>query len=92
MTDHALSPLPELSRILWAARIDAFANQWHVNRRAIPGLKTIAAASDDPRLREAVKHAEAASALTDTMLEELRAAIDHVQPRPVAEAQNPKTT
>ncbi|WP_133847709.1 hypothetical protein [Labedaea rhizosphaerae] len=81
--------MPELLRILWAARIDTTANRWHLTRRAIPQLKTIADDTDDSRLRKAAEHAEAAIAHLDTMVEELRTSIDFIQPRPLPDKQNP---
>ena len=93
MTEQASTPrsgqLPELLRILWSARIDTTANRWHLTRRVIPQLRTLADDVADARLGEAAKHAEAAIAHLDTMVEELRTAIDFIQPRPLPEAPNP---
>ncbi|TDP91809.1 hypothetical protein [Labedaea rhizosphaerae] len=83
VTGPRSGPLPELLRILWSARIDTTANRWHLTRRVIPELKTLADAVADARLGEAAKHAEAAIAHLDIMVEELRTAIDFIQ------AQNP---
>ena len=80
MIEKAPKPLPDLARILWTARIDACANRWHLNHRTIPDLKTLAATSKDRRLHEAVKHVEAAIGLTDALLDELRTALDYMQP------------
>ncbi|TDP96623.1 hypothetical protein [Labedaea rhizosphaerae] len=88
MTEKAPKPLPDLARILWAARIDACANRWHLNNRTIPDLKTLAATSKDRRLHEAVKHVEAAIGLTDALLDELRTALDYMQTQPVEAPQD----
>ncbi|TDQ04108.1 hypothetical protein [Labedaea rhizosphaerae] len=72
--------LPEMLRILWATRIDATANRWHVTRRVIPPLKTLAEAGNDPRLRKAAEQAVAAIDQLDTMVESLRTVIDYLQP------------
>jgi hypothetical protein len=82
-------PLPELLRILWSARIDTTANRWHLTRRVIPQLKTLADDAADARLREAANHTEAAIGHLDTMVEELRTAIDYIQPRPLTQTQSP---
>lgn len=73
--------LPDLLAILWAARIDTTANRFHMVTRAIPHLKTMAENSGDAGLHKAVEHAEAAITHLDTMVEELRTAIDYIQPR-----------
>jgi hypothetical protein len=83
--------LPELLRILWAARIDAAANKWHLVNRVVPTLTTIATKADDDQLRQAVTHATAAITHMETMLEELRTAIDYLQPCAPREDQNRQT-
>lgn len=72
--------LPEMLRILWATRIDATANRWHVTRHVIPPLKTLADNADDARLNKAVEQTAAAIDHLDTMVEALRTAIDYLKP------------
>ena len=75
--------LPDLARILWAARIDATANRWHITRRTIPTLTKLAENAEnaeDARLRKAAEHATTAVTHLDAMLESLRTAIGHLEP------------
>jgi hypothetical protein len=83
--------LPELLRILWAARIDAAANKWHLVHRAVPTLTAIAEKADDDQLRQAVVHTSAALTQMDVMLESLRTAIDFIQPGASAGDQDRQT-
>jgi hypothetical protein len=72
--------LPEMLRILWATRIDATANRWHITRHTIPPLKTLADNTNDDRLHKAVEQMAAAVDHLDAMVETLRTAIDLIQP------------
>lgn len=79
MTEQT-AKMPEMLRILWAARIDATANRWHITRRVIPQLKTLAETADDARLRKALERASTAVEELDVMLESFRTVIDLIQP------------
>ena len=55
--------LAGVTQILWAAKIDAVADQWHLDRRALPSLTALAERMQKPELTEAVQHTVKASEL-----------------------------
>jgi hypothetical protein len=68
MTDRQKA-LADVQHILWAARMEAAAHRWHLDRRAVPRLNALAAGADEARLQRAV-------AKTSEAIEHLVAAKD----------------
>jgi hypothetical protein len=76
--------------ILWAARMDAVCDQWHLDHRALPALKLHAEKAGEPRLHQAAEEVTKASERFDAARDALRGAIGLVEacaPEPVREGE-----
>jgi hypothetical protein len=87
MTDH-VEDLKAVHNILWAARMDAACDRWHLDERALPRLKALAGGIGEPRLHHAVEETTRASEHFVAARDALRGATRLVEaciPAPVSE-------
>lgn len=81
MKDHPYnkSQVTGVAKTLWAARIDATCDQWHLERLAIPKLGELADKTEETRLRHAIEYVQKAHEFFDAARGALATAIDLVQ-------------
>lgn len=67
--------LTRIGKTLWAARINATGDQWHLDKRVIPALEALAGQTGKIPLRQAIEHTAKASELLAAARDALAEAI-----------------
>jgi hypothetical protein len=93
LTAQHTTGLSDVRKILWAARIDAVCDHWHLQKRAMPAIEAAYGDTGESRLRRAADHAATAGEYFEAARDALGKAVALVESfLPEEKAQDSQTT